>query len=147
MSRGRPSAFPRILLGLALAVLVSAGAITAFRVGPLPKLTLRGDRPAIGRRTVVQLTAEEGGRGLSSVQLELKQGERTLLLARRTYTPRPPWAFWGARTERDEIRVEVGTDTVNGLQAGEVILRASALRAGTWFRRPEPVVQELKLPV
>jgi murein DD-endopeptidase MepM/ murein hydrolase activator NlpD len=147
MSRGRASALPRILLGFAVAVLVIAGAITALRVGPLPKLTLRADRPALGRRTVVQLTAEEGGRGLSSVQLELKQGDRTLLLARRTYTPQAPWAFWGPRTERDEIRVEVGTDTVNGLQSGEAILRATALRAGTWLRRPEPVVEELKLPV
>ncbi|HXB55081.1 MAG TPA: M23 family metallopeptidase [Vicinamibacteria bacterium] len=147
MSRGRASAFPRLLLGLALAALVSAGAIIALRVGPLPKLTLRADRPALGRRTVVQLTAEEGGRGLSSVHLELKQGDRTLVLARRTYTPQAPWTFWGPRTERDEIKVEVGTDTVKDLQAGEAILRATALRVGAWLRHPAPVVEELRLPV
>jgi murein DD-endopeptidase MepM/ murein hydrolase activator NlpD len=147
MSRGRASALPRVLLGLALAALVIAGTLITLRVGPLPKLTLRADKPAVGRRTVVQLTAEEGGRGLSSVHLELKQGDRTLLLARRTYTPQAPWTFWGPHTERDEIRVEVGTDTVNGLQSGEATLRATALRVGTWWRHPEPVVEELRLPV
>src|SRR5712692_2075067 len=147
MRRSGGSRLPKLLLGLVLALLLAAGGIATFRVGALPKLTLRADRPALGRATAVQLTAEEGGRGLSAVRLELLQGDRPLLLIRRTYTARPPWAFWGARTERDEIKVEVGTDTVKGLQAGEAILRGTALRAGTWLRRPEPVVEELRLPV
>ncbi len=141
------STFPKLLLGLVLALLLTAGAIATFRVGGTPKLSLRADRPALGRRTSVRLTAEERGRGLTALNLELLQGDRTLVLARRTYTPRPPWAFWGARTAGDEITVEVGTDTVKGLQSGEAILRATALRAGTWLRRPEPVVEELRLPV
>jgi murein DD-endopeptidase MepM/ murein hydrolase activator NlpD len=147
MRRSSGSRFPTMLLGFVLALLLTAGAITTFHVGGPPKLSLRADRPALGRRTSVRLTAEEQGRGLTALQLELLQGDRTLVLTRRTYRPRPPWAFWGPRTAGDEITVEVGTDTVKDLQSGEAILRATALRAGTWLRRPPPVVAELRLPV
>jgi murein DD-endopeptidase MepM/ murein hydrolase activator NlpD len=147
MSDRRASASLGIPLVLGLAALLIIGLVTSLRVGPPPKLALRTDRPALGRRTTVRLAAEAGGRGLAALRLELLQGDRTLLLVRRTYTPRPPWAFWGARTVRDEVAVEVGTDTVKGLEAGEAVLRATALRAGTWLRSPAPVVEELRLPV
>src|SRR5258708_24656285 len=118
MRRSGGSRLPKLPLGLVLARLLAAAATATFRVGALPKLTLRADRPALGRATAVQLTAEEGGRGLSAVRLELLQGDRPLLLIRRTYTARPPWAFWGARPERHEVKGEGGTDPWKGLPAG-----------------------------
>jgi murein DD-endopeptidase MepM/ murein hydrolase activator NlpD len=138
---------PRLLLGLALVGALIVGALLTFRLGAPPRLALRSDHPALGRRTSVRLRADTEGRGLTGLRLELVQGDRAVVLAQRSYQPRPPWAFWGARALGDEIALEVGTESVKGLQEGEVTLRATASRAGTWLLHPDPVVQELKLPV
>ncbi len=45
------------------------------------------------------------------------------------------------------VAVEVGSETVPQLKAGEATVRVTAERAATWLRHPDPVVRELKLPV
>jgi murein DD-endopeptidase MepM/ murein hydrolase activator NlpD len=101
----------------------------------------------IGRRTPVAVQLESGGRGLVGVEVALVQGDRKQVLASKTYAPRPAWAFWGERTERDRLDVEVGRDTVKGLKAGTATIRVEAARAGAWLRRPDPTVVQLELPV
>jgi murein DD-endopeptidase MepM/ murein hydrolase activator NlpD len=141
------SATLKMLLALALLFAGTWAGLCAWRAGAAPRLTLTPELPGIGRRTPVTVVAEVAGRGLSHMRLELVQGDRVEQLAERTYTPRPPWAFWGPFTARDEIRVEVGRDTLRGLRAGDAVLRATAGRAGAWLRHPPPVVVEVTLPV
>lgn len=137
----------RILLALTA---VCAGAwvgLCAWRAGAAPTITLTPDLPGIGRRTLVTVRAEAQGRGLSDLRLELVQGDHTRRLAEKSYGARRPWTFWGPRTTRDEIRAEVGRDTLPGLREGPAILRATAGRAPSWLRHPDAVVVEVTLPV
>ncbi len=134
-------------LFLLVVVLLGLGALVTFRVGPEPSVSIEADLPGIGRATGVQAVFEEPVRGLSDLRLELVQGDRVELLAEESHTPRPPWAFWGARTERVVLEAEVGSEAIQGLTTGEATIRASASRAGTWIRRPGPAADELILPV
>jgi len=133
-----------VVVGLVAAVFVAIG---AFRAGPAPQIRIEPELPAIGPGTPVLITAEEPKRGLSVVRVELLQGERVELLEERTYVPRPPWQFWGPRTTRDELLLEVGRETVESLREGEATIRVSAGRAPSWLRLPQPAVQTHKMEV
>jgi peptidase M23-like protein len=152
MELGRPDRMPRRrtgrrLLAIVVLLVVVAAAFAALRVGAAPRVEIAPELPGIGRRTPVVVRVAAGGRGLESVAVALVQGEKTHPLAEKRYTPRPFWAFWGPRTTQDEIRVEVGRETIEGLQAGEASIRVTASRAATPLRRPDPVVVEKTLPV
>ncbi len=142
----RGGKFRRFLLTLVLGGAVFAG-LAAFRAGPSPRVTAAADLPGIGKRTKVSIVVEERKRGLSDVRVEIVQGERVELLEARQYTPSAPWAFWGARTKRDELTVEVGSEIHKKLVEGPAKIRVVAARAGAWLRSPPPVVHELELPV
>lgn len=144
--RDRNGALPRLMAVLALLLLV-LGVVVSLRVGAPPTLTLEAALPAIGARTPVRVVAEEPRRGLAGLKLELVQGERVVVLADKTYAPRPAWKLWGPLTAREELRVEVGRETVKELRGGTVTLRATAARAGTWLRSAGPSVKEVSLPV
>jgi murein DD-endopeptidase MepM/ murein hydrolase activator NlpD len=131
------------ILGVALLV----GLVVTFRAGPGPVIEILPEVPAIGTRTPVVVTAAAAGRGLASLRLELEQQGQTHLLEQKSYRTRPVWAFWGERTERDEIRAIVGRETIPDLRPGEAVLRVTAGRAPTWLLRPDPVVREMSLPV
>ncbi len=144
----RPSGSkPKRFLVLLALLLIGLGALATLRIGPLPAIAIESELPGIGRSTPVRATFQESVRGLGDLRLELVQGDRVELIAERRHSPRPPWAFWGARTESDVLEAEVGSATIEGLTTGEAVLRATATRAGTWIRHPEPVVEELTLPV
>lgn len=135
----------RLLLLLLLVAPLLALAI--FRIGPAPELEISADRPGIGPSTRIDLSASETTRGLSSLNLTLVQGERQETLIQEDFTPRPFWAFWGNRTQQYTGHVNVGTDTIEGLEAGPITLRWTAERSGTWLRRPAPEVRHLELEV
>jgi murein DD-endopeptidase MepM/ murein hydrolase activator NlpD len=118
-----------------------------FRVGPPPEISITPETPAIGRRTEITVDASETGRGLSRVRVEFLQKDRTDLLTEKTYVHRSALEFWGPHTERDRISVEVGRDVLENLEHGDAVIRVTADRAGTWLRRPDPVVEQLDLPV
>ena len=117
------------LLALAL-VLAGIAGVGAFRAGPAPDIKITPGFPAIGKRTPVKIEIVEPQRGLSSVKVDFVQDQRVEGLAERTYTPLAPLVFWGARTQRDEITVEVGRDTITNLTAGQASVRVTAGRAG-----------------
>jgi murein DD-endopeptidase MepM/ murein hydrolase activator NlpD len=129
----------------ALALLV--GLVVTFRAGGVPQVALRAAKPAVGVHTPVVAVASAPGRGLVAVRLEVEQDGRTQVIAKKTYRPLPPWAFFGVRTERDQVAADIGPATVPGLKEGEVRVRAVADRPGTWLRRPPPAVAEIRLPV
>ncbi len=136
-----------LLLAALLAAFLVLGAIATLRVSPPARLTLEPEAAALGRRSPVRVVAEASGRGLTVVRLELVQGDRVHVLDEKRSPARSPWAFWGPRTERVELRTDAGSEKMPTLQSGEAVLRAVAERAGTWFRHPEPVVRERRLPV
>jgi hypothetical protein len=134
---------------LLLLALLGLGAllVASLRVSPAPAVELRADAAAIGARTGVSATASAGGRGLASLRIEVEQGGVAHVVARKEYRPLAPWAFEGERTQKDELRGEVGRAAVPALVEGEAVVRAVAGRAPTWLRRPDPVVKELRLAV
>lgn len=144
-TEGRSTLWIVVILAL-LGILVVFGMI-GFRAGPEPEVSLQAGLPAIGKRTPITVKVAEPSRGLSRVRIEFVQGDRIELLTEKNYSPRPAWAFWGNRTERDEIRVEVGRETIQGLKGGNATIRATADRARSWFLSPPPVIQELTVPV
>src|SRR6185295_7539867 len=77
---------------------------------------------------------------------QLVQGMDVKPLLEKEFPTHPGWAFWKGAAPAS-FTVEVGRDTVTGLRTGEAIVRATADRAGSFLRRPDPVVSEVKLPV
>lgn len=121
--------------------------LALLRVGPVPVIDVEPELPGIGPRTPVTVGVASPGRGLGDLRVELVQEDRVELLAERSFEPRPFWAFWGARIVEETLELEVGGETVDGLDEGEAVLRVTAERAPTWLRRPDPAVVELVLPV
>ncbi len=122
-------------------------ALGAFRTGPDPSISIEPQKPAIGRRTPIDVKVSEPRRGLVHVRVDLVQGDRAVALAEKRYTHRAPWALWGRRDESDTLRVEAGRDTVKGLKHGEARIRVTADRAPSWLRHPGPEIRDVVLPV
>jgi len=141
-----------LLKVVVLAFLLTGAAallLATLRVSPAPRVEIRPRAKALGVRGVVHVAVSvPGGRGLSGVRVEVEQGGKTTVVARTTDTPLPPWDLrGGARRLSRELDAEVGRGAVPDLREGEVVVRVVADRAGTWLRRPAPVVAEARLPV
>ena len=134
----------RVLLVLAGIVIV-AGAFAAFYAGAAPKVAVKPERPGIGRRTPIRIRIEDPRR-LEKVRVELVQNADVKPVLEKNFEPQPAWKMWGSASPV-EMTAEVGTETVKGLRTGEATIRITAERAGSLFRHPNPVVQEVKLPV
>jgi murein DD-endopeptidase MepM/ murein hydrolase activator NlpD len=141
---GAAGSFLRLLLVVALVVIV-LGLFAAFYAGAVPKVTVKPDRPGIGRRTAVHIRIEDPQR-VAKVRVELVQNLDVKPVLEQAFTPRPVWKLWGGPPPA-ELTAEVGTETVKGLRAGEATVRVTAERAASLFRHPDPVVQEVELPV
>jgi murein DD-endopeptidase MepM/ murein hydrolase activator NlpD len=147
MARRKPSRiFKRLLIVVAAAGLVFLG-LAAFRAGPEPSVLLGAGLPGIGKRTPIDIVVEEPKRGLAGFRVELVQGDRVEVLAEREYRPLDPWEFWGQRKVREDLKIEIGSETVEGLEEGEADVRVVAERAWSWLRWPAPVTETLTLPV
>jgi murein DD-endopeptidase MepM/ murein hydrolase activator NlpD len=138
---------PRVLLAMILLAGIVLGVRGAFRAGGAPEVVIKPGAGAIGARTPVTVTVEEPSRGLSSVKIEFVQGDRKDTLFDKSYAPQSAWAFWGSKTDRDSIKFDLGRDVQKNLKQAPATIRVTAARAGSWVRHPEPVVEELVLPV
>jgi len=134
-------------LWLTILIVAAGVALVTFRVGSRPSIEIAPEMPGIGRRTPINIQMTEPSRGLAKVRVEFVQAERVEVLAERQYEPRAAWKFWGPATEHDSIEVEVGSETIERLETGEAVIRASAWPASTWLRHPQAQIQELILPV
>ncbi len=141
------SVLPIGILSGILAIALLVGAVGIFRVGAPPEIRISPATPVIGKRTPITVEVTETGRGLSTVRVELVQGDKTEVLAERGYSPRGIFKFWGERTTRDTISFQVGRDTISGLKPGTALIRVRAGRAPTFLRHPDPSLQEISLPV
>lgn len=132
-----------LLLGLALAFF----ALSVFRVGGVPDINIAPAMSVIGKRCPVKIEVAEPRRGLIRVKVELIQGDKSEVLVIRTYSS-PSWlSIRGTRNIRDTIYLDAGREAVPSLKAGTAVIRVTADRAGTWLRHPDPVAQEVSLPV
>ena len=145
--RERRGMLPGGILLVAGVILLASIGVEFVRVGPPPLIKIQPAVPVIGKRTPVAVEIAEPGRGLSYVKVEFVQGERTEYLAGKNYDYPPALVFWGARTATDKLQFVVGRETIGGLKGGEATIRVTAGRVGTWLRRPDPVTQEISLPV
>jgi hypothetical protein len=95
----------------------------------------------------VTIKVDGQGRGVSHLKVELVQGGRVEMLAEKDYRVPSAWSLSLPGTGRDEIKVEVGRETIKGLSQVPATIRVTADRAGTWLRHPSPVTREVVLPV
>ncbi|HEX3129230.1 MAG TPA: M23 family metallopeptidase [Thermoanaerobaculia bacterium] len=135
--------FLRVLMILALLVVAAVAAAT-FYTGAEPKVTVKPDLPGIGRRTPIRIRIEDPQR-VEKVRVEVVQGTDVKPVQEKEFQPKAAFAF--GTPPPVEMTVDVGRETVKGLRAGDATVRVSVERAGTWLRRPAPVVSEVKLPV
>lgn len=130
-----------LLLGVALALF----GVVSFWPGHAPGVEVVPKLKGIGRRTPVEVKIDDVSR-VQAVRVEVVQGADKIEVVEKEYTPGPSWAFWRS-PKPESFTVEVGRDTVKGLRAGEATIRATAVRAGSLLRTPDPSVAEVKLPV
>lgn len=146
MARRKPRYLSRLLFFAVPAAMIFFG-VASFRSGPPLAIEIRPSMPGIGKRTPIAISIDEPVRGLSRLRVELVQGERIEMLEERAYTPRAPWQFWGPRVPREDMVINVGSETIKGLKEGEATIRVVADRASAWLLRPEPSSKELTLSV
>jgi murein DD-endopeptidase MepM/ murein hydrolase activator NlpD len=138
----------RFFLAVLVVAAVGFGSWYLLRVGPPPEVDLATERPAVGRSNAVTAVFSEPEIGLGAIRLELFQGDRSELLAEELFTPGSGIPFvGGVGTARAELEATVGSDVLDWLAEGEVVVRATASRASGPLRSPAPVVVERVLPV
>lgn len=146
-SSGRSGRSVKVFFSLLIFILLAALAQGFFRVGSVPDIRIEPGTPVIGKKAQVRIEVSAPGRGLTDVKVEFLQGNNSSLLWEKTYTPEQQFSFWGEKTEKEELVVEVGKEVLPGLREGTASIRVTAGRAGTWLRSPNPVLGEVTLPV
>lgn len=136
----------KALLALAILGGLGAFALVTLRSGDAPTAKVEPGKPAVGKRTAFTVTAAEPKRGLTSVVVELVQGETVTKLGEAEFAPQPPW-FVGPKTADHSLTVEVGKDVTPGLVEGEATVRVRAAGAGTWLKTSPETVAEVTVPV
>jgi len=118
-----------------------------FRTGSTPYVDIKPAMSAIGKRTPVTIEISEPRRGLTSVKVELIQGNKAATVAEKSYPYSSQFLFWSAKTEKDVLKTEIGRNVLPDLTGGIAIIRVTAGRASTWLRHPSAVIEEVSLPV
>ncbi len=133
-----------VLLGLAV---IAFFVLSFMRVGAAPTISIAPALPVIGKRTPVKIEVAESRRGLTRVQVELAQGDKSEVLAIKNYSSRSWLSLRGPITPKDTIVLDVGRENNPSLKPGTAVIRVVADRAGTWLRHPGAATQEVSLPV
>lgn len=137
----------RLALVLALIVAFAFLALAALRTGPAPAIEIRPSLRALGRATPVAVEVREPSRGVSSVRVELLQGDLTVTLAEEPGRTLAGWRLWGDRDGVRTLGVTVGKEREPRLAEGPATIRVTAAGAGAWLRAAPVVVAEVELPV
>jgi hypothetical protein len=137
-TRGRP------LIVIAALIAVAVLLLWLFRLGTAPEISLATDNPALGAATRVLARFTARGPGLTSIRLELQQGDRTVLLAEQHF---PAAGLFGSGTQSAELAANAGYKPQPWLAGGEALLRASAERTTGPLRRARWAVTERRVAV
>ncbi|MCG8460467.1 MAG: hypothetical protein MI919_29650, partial [Holophagales bacterium] len=133
----------RFLLLLLLALLL--GTAYWLRPGPKAEIRIEPALPAVGPSTSISLEVREPSRGLTSVQVEILQGEHSWTISSFDRAERSAWTPWGAKITTHETTFEVGRENQRELGPGEVVVRVLAIGDGPWLR--SRTAAETRLPV
>src|SRR6185503_20313925 len=126
----------RKLLLLLVVLIVGLAAYIVLRVGSPPSIVIEPAAKVIGQKTPVTVRVSEPKRGLSTIKVELVQGDLVRSLTEKTHEPASAWAPWRTGTSDEELHVEVGKDAVAELKPGTAVVRVTAGRAGVLFWTP-----------
>ncbi len=119
-----------------------------LRTGPPPKIALTAKTPGIGQQpALLQLHVTEPQRGISSLRVEVQQGETSAVVLAETYPVPPLWAIWQAGTREKSLELSIGRETLPGLRGGEVRVQVSAAGSGSPLRHAQTAAEALTLPV
>ncbi len=121
--------------GLAVAVAVALAALVlVLRVGPPPSLSLEAKLPAIGPTTPLFVVAKAPGRGLSRLEVSVRQGDKRTVLLEERFLPRPVWQPFGPAPELREVEVVLERSQLPVPRATEATIEVVAEGAGTALR-------------
>ncbi len=132
------------ILGVVLLFFIVLAVLSA--AGP-PEIKIEPGTPVIGKRTSFKIQVSEPRRGLQHVKVEFYQGNKTVTLLEKNYTPSSQFFLWGPKTSVDNFTIHAGRQVLPSLTGGSAAIRVTADRAGTWLRHPDPVIEEIQLPV
>jgi murein DD-endopeptidase MepM/ murein hydrolase activator NlpD len=138
--------FMKVIAGIVLAVVLIVVALGLVWVGNAPDVKIQPGLPAIGKRTPVRVDVSEPSKGLTHVRVEFVQGTRVEVLADKAYPPSSWVPFIKPAVARDTFNLDIGRDTIANLKNADALIRVTADRRG-WLRHPQPVMQELVVPV
>jgi len=128
-------------------IVLGVVAFVVLRTGPAPTIVIEPAAQAIGQKTPVTVRVSEPKRGLSTIKVELVQGDLVRSLTEKTHEPASAWAPWRTGTSDEELHVEVGKDAVAELKPGTAVVRVTAGRAGVLFWTPAAASAQIELPV
>ncbi|HSW39934.1 MAG TPA: M23 family metallopeptidase [Acidobacteriota bacterium] len=137
----------KVLVSVLCLIVLAAVGTGIFYVGNPPEITIDPKMPVIGMKTPVRVEISAPRRGLTHVKIEIVQGDSSALLLEKTYPSSSSIPFIGEGIYRDEALVEAGRQNFPELKGGSAVIRVTAGRAGTWLRSPDPVTDEITLPV
>ncbi len=146
-NRSHKGCFFKLVILILCVVLVALVAQGIFRAGGYPQVKIEPGMSAIGKRTPVKIELSEPRRGLTHVKVELRQGDKTVTLADKSYPAGSQFSLWGPKTEKDTLSIEAGRQTLPTLIGGSATIRVTVDRASTWLRHPDARIEELTLPV
>lgn len=147
MPQKKPRLRMRWILLLLVVLAVSWGVWGALLRGPNIQVKLTSDRPAIGPGTALSAHFIAGKRGLGLVRLEVVQGDCRTVLAEESFERPSTFEIMPDSQHREwELNAIVGRGSPECLKEGDVVLRASALRAAGPLRGEEWSVVETTLP-
>jgi len=124
---------------LVFLVLVSLGLVVGWKIfsHAAPSIQLRGQLKGIGQSTPVALTITDHQHRVKRVQVELRQGERTVPVMDMTLPTPPWWEFWSrAGQNKADFTVRLGRKEIPSLQEGRATLHIAATNDswGRFFR-------------
>jgi murein DD-endopeptidase MepM/ murein hydrolase activator NlpD len=120
----------------------------ALRRGPAPSVVIESDRPAVGAATKIVARFSEPSRGLGTVRLEVVQGEKSVVLGEQRFSRAGSFSPTRGRfTPQAELSATVGRASLEWLQEGELVVRATADRMAGPLRSGAPVVVEKRMQV
>jgi murein DD-endopeptidase MepM/ murein hydrolase activator NlpD len=134
---------------LILAVLLVAFLLWgALRRGPAPSVVIESERPAVGAATKIVARFSEPSRGLGTVKLEVVQGEKSVVLGEKRFHRAGSFSPTRGRfSPQAELSATVGRASLEWLQEGELVVRATADRMAGPLRSKAQVVAEKQMQV
>jgi murein DD-endopeptidase MepM/ murein hydrolase activator NlpD len=135
--RNKTGSARRVLLVILLGGL-AAGAFLLWRELRLPApptVQISSDRPGIGSKTVVTVTAAEPSLGLDHVEVAASGAG----LSRAVLAQRRPEGAATTGLKQAVLQVTLGKDATPDLRTGTLTLEVTALGRGTRLRKPAPV--------